>query len=73
MKKAIKAIAAFAAFVFAFASEAATQKVGNYTWTYTVTDFDGNTGAVIENGAKVRNLAMDGGTKHLYAIWRLAD
>ena len=24
-------------------------------------------------GAKVRNLAMDGGTKHLYAIWRLAD
>ena len=25
------------------------------------------------NGAKVKNLAMDGGTKHLYAIWRLAD
>ena len=25
------------------------------------------------NGAKVKNLAMDGGTKHLYAIWRVAD
>ena len=25
------------------------------------------------NGAKMKNLAMDGGTKHLYAIWRLAD
>ena len=25
------------------------------------------------NGAKVKNLAMDGGTKHLYAVWRVAD
>ena len=25
------------------------------------------------NGQKVKNLAMDGGTKHLYAIWRVAD
>ena len=38
MKHAVKLMAAFAAFVFAFAAEAATQKVGNYTWTYEVTD-----------------------------------
>ena len=25
------------------------------------------------NGAKVKNLATDGGTKQLYAIWRVAD
>ena len=25
------------------------------------------------NGAEVKNLAMDGGTKHLYAVWRVAD
>ena len=25
------------------------------------------------NGAKVKNLAMNGGTKHLYAVWKLAD
>ena len=50
MKKAIKAIATVAAFVFAFAAEAATQKVGNYTWTYSLKDFDGNMGAVIANG-----------------------
>ena len=30
------------------------------------------TGAVkYANGAKVKNLAMDGGTKHLYAVWAL--
>ena len=36
MKKAIKAMAAVAAFVFAFAAQAATQKVGDYTWSYEV-------------------------------------
>ena len=25
------------------------------------------------NGAKVKNLAMDGGTKHLYAVWKAAN
>ena len=25
------------------------------------------------NGAKVKNLATNGGTKHLYAVWRVAD
>ena len=38
MKNAIKAIAAVAAFVFAFAAQAATQKVGDYTWTYRIED-----------------------------------
>ena len=40
MKHAIKAMAAVAAFVFAFAAFAATEKVGSYTWTYKVYDND---------------------------------
>ena len=35
---AMKALAAVAAFVFAFTALADTEKVGNYTWTYTAGD-----------------------------------
>ena len=38
MKKAVKVIAAAVAFAIAFAAQAATEKVGDYTWTYTLKD-----------------------------------
>jgi len=34
---------------------------------------EGTSSVKYANGAKVKNLAMDGGTKHLYAVWRVAD
>jgi len=34
------------------------------------TDTPGSTTVKYANGAKIRNLASNGGTKHLYAVWR---
>ena len=48
MKHAIKIMAAVAVFVFAFTAIADTEKVGNYTWTYTI---DGDV-AYIYNGGE---------------------